>query len=165
MTELWTCPRCHRVFRQIHQRHSCGTGSREALLEGKAESLVRLYVTLEKTLTSWKGVEIVMRGRYALFRTTRIFADLVFMKDALRIAIVLDGQVTDPMFFKVGTMTSHRVIHVAKVRTAAELKDVKPYLKRAHRFALADRAKAGKAKTPIRKPKRKPGTSKRTLKR
>jgi hypothetical protein len=153
------------VFRQIHQRHSCGTGSREELLEGKPESLVQLYVALEKTLTGWKGVEIVMRGRYALFRTTRIFADLVFMKDALRIAIVLDGQVTDPMFFKSEGMSRHRVIHVAKVRTAAELKHVKPYLKRAHRFALSDRPKARKPATPIQKPKRKPGTSKRTLKR
>jgi hypothetical protein len=34
-------------------------------------------------------VEVVTRNRYALFRTTRIFADLTVMRDALRVAIHL----------------------------------------------------------------------------
>jgi hypothetical protein len=33
--------------------------------------------------------EVVTRNRYALFRTTRIFADLTVMRDALRVVIHL----------------------------------------------------------------------------
>jgi hypothetical protein len=135
MTKLWTCPRCRRVFRRIHQSHSCGVGSRKELLTGKPEPLLKLYLSLEKTLKSLPGVEIVARGRYALFRTTRIFADLVFMKDALRVAILLDREAEDPRFFKVGKMSAHRVAHVARIRNAAELRAVQPYLKEAYRFA------------------------------
>lgn len=136
MPTRWSCPRCGRTFRRVNLRHSCGVGSRRALLKGKPAPLVKLYLSLEKSLKAWGGVEIVARGRYALFRTTRIFADLVFMKEALRLAILLDREVKHPMFFKIGRMSAHRIAHVAKLRTAAELRAVKPYLKEAYRFAL-----------------------------
>ena len=79
-----------------------------------------------------------MRGRYALFRTTRIFADLVFMKDALRLAILLDREVKDPRFSKVGRMSTHRVAHVMKIRDAADLRAAKSYLIEAWRFATRE---------------------------
>ena len=41
----------------------------------------------EHALEGRDDVEIVTKDRYALFRTTRIFADLVFMRDALRLAV------------------------------------------------------------------------------
>ncbi len=132
---LWTCPRCGRIFRRPNLRHSCGVGSRKDLLKGKPEALVKLYLALEKSLKAWGGVEIVARGRYALLRTTRVFADLVFMRDALRLAILLDREVRDPLFFKVQRMSTHRIGHVAKVRSPAEWRAVKPYLKEAYRFA------------------------------
>jgi hypothetical protein len=136
MLTRWSCPRCGRTFRRVNLRHSCGVGSRRALLKGKPDSLVKLYLSLEKNLKAWGGVEIVSRGRYALFRTTRIFADLVFMKDALRLAILLDREVKHPLFFKTGRMSAHRIAHVAKLRSPADLHTVGPYLKEAYRFAL-----------------------------
>ncbi len=113
-------------------------GSRKALLKGKPEPLVKLYLALEKTLKAWGGVEIVARGRYALFRTTRIFADLVFMRGALRLAILLHREVKDPLFFKLQRMSAHRVGHVAKLSSPAELRAVKSYLKEAYRFAQSE---------------------------
>ena len=135
MPALWACPRCGRTFRRANQPHSCGVGSRKGLLEGKPDPLVKLYLALEKTLKTLGGVEIVARGRYALFSTTRIFADLVFMSEALRLAILLDREVKDSLFFKIQRMSTHRVAHVAKLRNPAELRAVRPYLKEAHRFA------------------------------
>jgi len=135
MPALWSCPRCGRVFQRPNLPHSCGVGSRADLLKGKPEPLVRLYRVLEKSLKAWGGVEIVSKKRYALFRTTRVFADLVFMKDALRLTILLDREVRKPLFFKVGRLSTHRIGHVAKLRSAAELRAVLPYLKEAYRFA------------------------------
>ena len=136
---LWTCPRCRRVFRQTHQRHSCGVGSRKRLLEGKLPALVKLYGELERKLKAFGLVEIVARGRYALFRTTRVFADLVFMRDALRLALLLNREVRDPLFFKIQAMSTHRIAHVAKLRSKADLEAVVAYLKEAYFFARADR--------------------------
>jgi len=110
------------------------------MLKGKPETLVKLYLQMEKSLQAWGGVEIVARERYALLRTTRVFADLIFMRDALRLALLLDRTVKDePLFFKIQSMSTHRVAHVAKLRTAAEWRTVKPYLKEAHCFAQRDR--------------------------
>lgn len=136
MPALWNCPRCGRTFRRVNLRHSCGVGGRADMLKGKPERLVKLYQALEKSLKAWGGVEIVRKKRYALFRTTRVFADLVFMKDALRLAILLDREVRKPLFFKIGRLSAHRIGHVAKLRSATELRAVLPYLKEAHRFAL-----------------------------
>ena len=93
MSALWTCPRCDRIFRRPNLQHSCGVGSRKGMLAGKPESLVRLYLAMERTLKALGGVA---KRRYALFRTTRVFADLVFMRDALRLAILLNREVKIP---------------------------------------------------------------------
>src|SRR5262245_12931236 len=115
MAALWTCPRCRREFRQKNQRHSCGVGSREELLAKKPAELVKLYAALEKALEPLEGVEIVYRGRYVLLRTSRIFSDVVFMRDALRVVVNLDRTVKQPFFFKVSAMQRGQVAHVAKV--------------------------------------------------
>ncbi len=133
MPGLWTCPTCGPK-----QAHSCDVGNRSALVAGRPERLVKLYETLESRVRAWDSVEIVISRRTALFRTTRIFADLVFMTDALRLALLLDREVKDPIFFKTGRMSTHRVAHVTRIQSAAELRAVMPYLREAHRFALND---------------------------
>lgn len=136
---LWACPRCGRRFRQARQRHACGVGRRDEILAGRAPALVRLYLALEKRVRAWRAVEVVTRDRYALFRTTRIFADLVVMKEALRIAVHLPRRVRDPMFFKAVAGRGRQVSHVALVRTAGELRAVVPFVREAYDFARGER--------------------------
>ena len=135
----WTCPRCDRAFRQVNQRHACGVGSAATLLKGRPPALADLYRKLETTVRSFGEVEVVTRDRYALFRTTRIFADLTVMRDALRVVVHLGRKVSEPFFIKSGP-SGKRVSHVALVRTAGELRTVMPYLREA--FDLAVREKS-----------------------
>lgn len=139
MSDLWTCPKCKRAFRQVNQRHSCGVGNKSSLLRGRSVSLARLYDELEKVVLRCDGVEIVYRNKYALFRTSRIFADLVIMKDALRLAVHLKREVKEPIFFKVVRGGRGQVSHFAKIRSAGELKLVSPYLVEAHRISAGER--------------------------
>jgi hypothetical protein len=136
MSGTWSCPECGRTFRRKGQRHACGVGSRTGLLQGKPAGLITLYHSLEADLHCQGNVEIVTRDRYALFRTTRIFADLVFMRDALRLAIHLDREVHDPCFFKVQRGSPSQVTHVALVRTQSDLQAVMSYLEEAYRLAV-----------------------------
>jgi predicted transport protein len=122
----------------VNQRHACGAGSVAALLAGKPPALASLFRALEKTVRQLSGVEIVAHDRYALFRTTRIFADVVIMKDALRLNVLLDRPVKEPLFFKV-LSDRGRVAHVAKLRSPADLRAVTKYVKQAHAFAAAER--------------------------
>ena len=138
-TAAWACPRCDRTFRQVNQRHACGVGSAATLLKGRSPALTGLYRKLESTVKRFGDVEVVTRDRYALFRTTRIFADLTVTRDALRVVVHLGRKVSAPYFIKSGR-SGHRVSHVALVRTAEELRTVVPFLREAFDLAVGEEA-------------------------
>lgn len=135
----WTCPRCDRTFRQVNQRHACGVGSAATLLKDRPPALAAVYRKLEDTVRGFGDVEVVTRDRYALFRTTRIFADLTMMKDALRVVIHLGRKASEPFFVKVGA-SGKRVSHVMLVRTEADLRRAVPYLREAFDLAVKEKA-------------------------
>ena len=83
------------------------------------------------------GVEVVTRNRYALFRTTRIFADLTVMRDALRIVIHLGRKAVAPYFIEIA-QSGKRVSHVALVRTAEDLRTIIPFLSEAFDLAVRE---------------------------
>lgn len=104
------------------------------MLSNRPPELVKLYAKLEEFVKSFGSVEIVARERYVLFRSTRIFADLVAMSDALRLAIHLPRQIEHELFFKVVADRKH-VTHVAKLRTQTELTALKPLLRQAYDYS------------------------------
>ena len=99
---------------------------------------MKLYVALEAFANTLGPIEIVARQRYVLLRSVRIFADLVIMADAVRCAVHLQREVDDPLFFKVVSDARH-VTHVAKLRTNAEFRAIKPYLQEAYEASLEQR--------------------------
>jgi hypothetical protein len=131
----WECSVCGRAFTQKNQRHACGTGDRSAVLRNRPEAIVRLYATVEKFAKALGPIEIVARERYVLLRSVRIFADLVIMTDAVRIALHLRRKLDDPIFFKVGS-NDKTVTHVAKLQTEQDFNTIKPYLKEAYEISL-----------------------------
>ena len=133
----WTCPQCQRAFRQANQRHACGVGSPGALLKNRPPALADLYRKLETTVKNFGGVEVVTRNRYALFRTTRIFADLTVMQNAMRVVIHLDRKASEPYFIKVG-QSNKRVSHVAMVHTDENLRAITPFLREAFNLAARE---------------------------
>jgi hypothetical protein len=135
MSATWTCPKCNRSFRSANQRHRCGTGDRNDVLRNRPAALAAIYDSIESFAKSLGPVEIVTRERYVLLRSTRIFADLVVMTDAIRAAVHIERKVDDPMFFKVGD-GGKRVTHVAKLRTQTEVQAILPYLKEAYELSL-----------------------------
>jgi Domain of unknown function (DUF5655) len=138
---MWYCPNCERGFTRKNQRHACGIGNRSEVLRNRPESLVLLYAALEDFAKSLGKVEIVTRERYVLFRSTKIFTDIVVMKDALRVAIHLGRQIEHPIYFKIGTDRKH-IPHVAKITTRAQFSALKPHLREAYEFSLSQDRKS-----------------------
>ncbi len=95
-------------------------------------------------------MEIVTRERYALFRTTRIFADLTVMRDALRLVVHLDREAQAPCFFKVQRGAPNRVAHVTLLRSVPELPTVVPYLEEAYRLAANEEMAGNRSRTRTR---------------
>lgn len=137
----WACPQCKRTFRQVHQRHACGAGNADTLLKGRPPALADLYRKLETAVKGFGDVEVVTGDRYALFRTTRIFADLTVMRDALRVVVHLGRKVGAPCFVKTGKI-GNRISHVALVRTAKDLRTIIPFLREAFDLALSEETQA-----------------------
>ena len=92
---------------------------------------MQLYGALEAFAKSLGAVEIVARERYVLLRSVRIFADLVIMTDAVRVAVHLRRPLNDSLFFKV-VSDGKKVTGVTKLRTEQDLKRLLPYLKEAY---------------------------------
>ena len=105
-------------------------------MRNRPAALVELYATIQAFVNSLGDVELVTRDRYVLMRSKKIFADLVVMTDALRLAIHLPGEVKNPLFIKVAAGRRH-VTHVAKIRSAKEFDALKPFLRHAYEFSLA----------------------------
>jgi hypothetical protein len=122
----------------VNQRHACGVGSAATILKGRPPALADLYRKLETTVRSFGEVEVVTRDRYALFRTTRIFADLTVTRDALRVVVHLGRKVSAAHFIKIGP-SGNRVSHVALVRTEKDLRPVLPFLREAFDLAVSEK--------------------------
>ena len=82
-------------------------------------------------------MEVVARERYALFRATRIFADLAVTRDALRVVVHLGRKVREPCFVEVGP-SGKRVSHVAFVRTRKDLRTIEPFLREAFDLSVSE---------------------------
>lgn len=114
-------------------------GSPATLLKNRPPALVDLYRRLETAVKGFGAVEVVTRDRYALFRTTRIFADLTVTRDALRVVIHLGRKVSAPYFIKI-VQGDKRVSHVAHVRNGEDLRAVTPFLLEAFHLAASEQS-------------------------
>jgi predicted transport protein len=137
MTSTWACPRCKRRFTRKNQRHACGTGERADVLRNRDPKLVELYEALEAFAKSLGPIELVTRERYVLFRSTRIFADLVVRPASLRLAIHLPRKAEHALFVKIAADRRH-VSHVAELRGPRDLAAMKPFLKAAYEHSVLD---------------------------
>lgn len=95
-----------------------------------------LYTAIERFAKSLGPIEVVTRERYVLFRSTKIFSDLVVMTDALRVAVHLGRKVEHPIYFKI-VADRKRVTHVAKITTHEQLSTLNAHIKEAYEHSLA----------------------------
>jgi hypothetical protein len=133
---MWACPECKRKFTRANQRHACGTGDPRQVIRDRPEAVVQLYAAIEAFARSLGPIELVTRDRYVLLRSVRVFADLVIMAEAVRVAVHLARKVDAPIFFKV-VADRRFVTHVAKLETTKELAQVTPFLREAYEFSIS----------------------------
>ena len=96
---------------------------------------MRLYEAVESFARSLGPIEIVARDRYVLLRSVRIFADVVMMTDAVRVAVHLRRPLDDALFFKI-VHDGRKVTCVTKLQTEAQLQRLLPYLEEAYDASL-----------------------------
>ncbi|MCC4603264.1 DUF5655 domain-containing protein [Xanthomonas campestris pv. parthenii] len=93
--------------------------------------------TLHLTFVATLGpVECVARARYVLLRSHRVFADVIVMRDAVRLAIHLHRAANPALFIK-HVSDGTRFTVVAKLRSVDELEAMRPFLVEAYEQSLA----------------------------
>jgi predicted transport protein len=104
------------------------------VLRNRPPELVAVYNALEKYVKTLGPVELVARDRYVLFRTKRIFADVVVMAGSIRLAIHLSRAVEHALFSKVVADQRH-VTHVALLQRTADVAALGAFLREAYTFS------------------------------
>lgn len=133
-TPLWTCPKCRRQFARARQQHICSAGTRAKVLKNRREEVVALFEALERQAKALGPVEFVARERYIILRSKHIFADVIMLADSLRVVVHLPVMARHALFKKI-TADRKWVSHTAKVRNAAELEQLQPFLRAAWDYA------------------------------
>ena len=87
-------------------------------------------------MKSFGSVEFVTRDRYVLLRSNRIFADMVIMSGAIRLAIHLSREAKNTLFIKIAS-DRKQVTHVAKLHSMDEFETMKPFLREAYQFSIS----------------------------
>lgn len=105
------------------------------MLRGRSAAVVQTYAAIEAFVYSLGPIEIVTRERYVLFRSARVFADLVIMVGAVRLAIHLKRRVDDARFIKV-VQDRTCVTHVVKLVQVGEVDAIKQFLQEAYTESL-----------------------------
>jgi hypothetical protein len=133
-TTSWTCPKCRRRLARKQQQHLCSAGTREKVLKNRREELVELFAALERQVKGIGPVEFIARERYIILRSKHIFADVIILADCLRVVIHLPKMARHPLFTKI-IVEGPWVSHTAKIRNAADLEQLQPYLHAAWSYA------------------------------
>ena len=115
MSTTWIYQNCGRQVARTNQRHACGTGDRSEVLLNRPETLVALYTSFESFAKKLGPIEFVTRKRYVLLRSNRIFADLVVMGSALRMAVHLTRRVSDPFFPRPGNRSMSHMVKISHI--------------------------------------------------
>jgi hypothetical protein len=131
----WTCPSCRRLFARKGQAHACRAAAEQLSLRNRPEAVVQAYQALAARMRPLGPMETFEAARAVLYRTARIFADIVVMTDGVRIALHAERPLEDPVFFKV-VSDGRKVTHVAKLRDSADVERIARYLAQAYAFSL-----------------------------
>jgi hypothetical protein len=86
---FWTCPRCHRKFKNRNQAHACGQFTVEQLLDDKPQEIVELYGRLDDLIRRCGQVVVAPTKTRVLFKVRTVFASVAVSKNWLDVVFVL----------------------------------------------------------------------------
>jgi hypothetical protein len=117
---LWTCPRCHRQFKNRNQQHSCGQFSVEQLLLGKPPEVVEIFDRLAQLIQSCGQVVVAPTQSRVLFKVRTVFATVALSKKWLDLVFVLGRRLENKRIRK-AQQEYPGIVHFMRVETMADL--------------------------------------------
>ena len=130
---MWECPRCGRTFAKQNQWHSCGSFSVQGHLEHQDPEKVRLFRVFERMARACGPITISPSKTIIAFKAHTTFAAARFVRDGLRVGVLLPRRLDHPRFVKVQTLSPRSHEHVFVIRAPDDLDaDVEAWLREAY---------------------------------
>ena len=121
---MWTCPACHRRFRNTNQQHSCRLISKDDIFEKRPPELKKLYLQIEKIIKTFgKSREETLLPDVTFFKTKSTFLAIKVKRDHLDIEFFLDHLENVPPVSKFLQTSKHRVAHTVPIDDPADINE------------------------------------------
>ena len=132
---MWTCPNCHRNFRNANQQHSCKLISNDDVFEKKPPELKKLYQQIQKIIKSFGTCKQETLPDGIFFKTKSTFLAIKVKRDHLDIEFFLDHVEDVPPVSKFLQTSKHRVAHVVPINDPVDIsKQLIEWMKASYRL-------------------------------
>jgi hypothetical protein len=118
---LWRCPKCHRVFANRNQSHSCGRLDLAHHFIGKPPEIRRLYDAVVKCVKGLGPVRILPEKTRIAFQVRMSFAQVTPRQKWLDGHVVLARRLEHPRFRSIQTISPRNHVHFFRLTTVDDV--------------------------------------------
>jgi hypothetical protein len=131
---LWTCPRCGRGFANRNQTHTCGLGSLDTHLAGRAPELVAIFWRLVELAERNGPVTVLPEKTRVAFQVRMSFAAVTPRRRWVDGHVVLARRLGHPRFRRIDSFSPRNHVHHFRLARLDEVDDeVAAWLAEAYR--------------------------------
>ena len=113
---LWTCPKCHREFKNKNQSHSCVIYPLENHFKGKEEVAKPLFDELVRVIEREIGpVKIESLPCCVYLVSDYTFGAVWALKKKIKVDFRVDFQIDDPRIIKDVKMSANRYLYFLEI--------------------------------------------------
>ncbi len=120
-TPLWRCPKCHRVFANRNQSHSCGPLDLAHHFHGKPPEIRRLFDAVVARVKALGPVRVLPEKTRIAFQARMSFAQVTPRRRWLDGHVVLARRFEHPRFRSIQTISPRNHVHVFRLTTVADI--------------------------------------------
>lgn len=117
---MWTCPKCNRRFKTMHQSHSCTQLDAGELFFGKSDELVQAYDAIVQATKTWSPNSIGTAKHTIVFTSTKAWLIIKPMKKGLEVKFYYNSPIDSERFSKI-TSFYGKFVHYILLQSPEEV--------------------------------------------
>ena len=98
---MWTCPKCNRNFKSVHQSHSCTNIEAGELFLDKADAYVLAYDAIVNATSAWQPNSIGTAKNAIVFTSSKAWLIVRPMNLGLDVKFYYDSPIESNRFTKI----------------------------------------------------------------
>jgi len=137
LINMWTCPKCNRVFKARNQSHTCVNKDIGELFINRPDELVLAYDTLYNSVIDWKPNSVGATSKAIVFTSSKAWLIIRVMTDKLDLKFYYQEPIQSEMIEKRGMMGKKHAHHVRIANEEQVNSEMLELLKMGYKFSLS----------------------------